>query len=207
MTDTGSGIDDDIIERIFDPFFTTKPTGKGTGMGLSVVYGVCQMHNANIQVESGIGAGTVFRLFFPAEIGADTETVAEEEYLRTGTERILFVDDEPQLTGIAEELLRSLGYTVTTSNSSTEALALLNEKPDEFDLLITDQTMPELQGIDLARHALQINPRLPVILCSGYSSTVNEVVAEAAGIRCFLMKPLTKKELCHALGEALDTSR
>jgi len=206
VSDTGCGMNEETMERIFEPFFTTKPTGKGTGMGLSVVYGICRTHEANIQVESTQGTGTTFKLYFPAVIDTSNSTHVDAHTGRRGNEHILFVDDEPVLTDMAHASLHSLGYTVTTCNDSREALELIRREPAKFQCLITDQTMPEMHGIDLARQAIVIAPNLPIILCTGYSNTVNETIAKEAGISRFLMKPLTGSDLSNALRDVLENS-
>ncbi len=201
VSDTGCGIDSEIMTKIFDPFFTTKPSKKGTGMGLSVVYGIIQSHNGNIQVESEVGKGSTFRIFLPKSETNPIENKKEEDIDITGNESILFVDDEVLLVAIITDLLVSMGYSVTSTNDSTEALNILRKTPEKFDLLITDQTMPNMTGVDLAQEALKIKRDLPIILCTVYSSTVDSEKASQMGIKKFLLKPITRNELGLAIKE------
>jgi signal transduction histidine kinase len=202
VRDTGTGIPPEIIDRIFDPFFTTKEVGEGTGLGLSVVLGIVKQAHGYITVESEPDKGSTFDVYFP-KIVEEPAPALSEETIPIGNERILFVDDEEALVEMGEELLAELGYEVTCRTSSREALALLKEDPLRFDLVITDVTMPEMTGVDLAREALAIRADLPIIMCTGYSHLVNEDAAEAAGIRAFVMKPLTKREIARTIRQVL----
>ena len=204
VKDTGSGIDEALITRIFEPFYTTKDTGKGTGLGLSVVYGVMQSHNGNIQIQSSVGKGTIFTLFFPK--AEKTATLEEETSpdIKTGHERILFVDDEDLIKEMGYDLLVSLGYRVTSTTSSLEALKILQENPDSIDLLITDQTMPNMNGLELVQEIRKINSELPIILCTGFSSKVNDEKVAELGIKALCYKPLTKRDIAEKIREVLD---
>jgi CheY-like chemotaxis protein len=204
VEDTGCGMDDKTLEMIFNPFFTTKPVGEGTGIGLAVVYGIVRMFSGNIQVESCPGAGTKFRIFLPKAEDNATKRDSDAALAITGAERVLFVDDEEVLVFLAQELLGSLGYTVTALESSTKALRILQENPDMFDILVSDQTMPCLTGIDLASEARRIRPDLPIVLCSGYSHYINPADLKAGGIIGFCPKPFTKEELGKAIRAAID---
>ena len=205
VEDTGPGIDESILPRIFEPFFSTKEPEKGTGLGLSVVYGVVKSHSGNIQIESRTGGGTVFRLYFPA---VPDEAVSEKiiiEKLSRGNEKILFVDDEEMLAELGKSMLNSLGYSVKALSDSREALNLLKASMHEYDLLITDQTMPVMTGLELAEEVVKINPDFPVIICTGFSSRVDRKKAEEAGCRGFMEKPLTLKKLSEKIREVLDS--
>lgn len=205
VRDTGCGIPRDMIDKIFDPFFTTKKVGEGTGLGLSVVHGIVKQLNGYITVESEVGKGTTFTVYLPKTTEEPTaETIVGEEALPVGSERILLVDDEEALVEMGGELLAELGYAVLCRTSSKEALALLKEDPTRFDLVITDQTMPEMTGVELAKQILAIRPDMPVILCTGFSHLVNEESVRAAGIRALVMKPLTKKEIANTIREVLN---
>jgi PAS domain S-box-containing protein len=205
VSDTGVGIPAQIRDRIFDPFFTTKAVGEGTGLGLSVVIGIVKQCGGYITVESEPGRGSTFSVYFPKVTNeALTDTAVEEEVAPTGSERILFVDDEDALLEMGEQLLTKLGYKVTSQNSSAAALALIEENPSRFDLVITDQTMPDMTGLELAKRILAIRPDMPVILCTGFSHLVDADSARGAGIRGFAMKPLRKREIARAVREALD---
>ncbi len=200
--DTGAGITPEVRLRMFDPFFTTKETGKGTGMGLSTVHGIVKAAGGFITCDSEPGQGAIFRVFLPAMDGApapaDGELIAP-----TGQGRILLVDDEAMLAEMGKTMLERLGYEVTVQTASSEALALFDRDPGRFDAVITDQTMPGLTGIELARRMLRLRPDLPIILCTGYSNQVDEAQAQAAGIRGFAMKPLAMKDLASLLHTAL----
>ncbi|WP_020678291.1 response regulator [Geopsychrobacter electrodiphilus] len=196
INDCGSGMDAATLAKIFDPFFTTKGVGKGTGMGLSVVHGIVEQFGGFIIVDSTLGQGTTFHLYFrtvkEAVSVADAETT---EPLPHGTGRILFVDDEAQIASLSKELLESQGYQTMTTSSSIKALEIFKDNPDQFDLVITDQAMPEMTGLELTRELLKIRPDIPVILCSGYSATTTEEVAKGMGVREFCMKPLEAEQL------------
>ena len=204
ISDTGCGMDRNTLERVFEPFFTTKAPGAGTGLGLAVVHGVVKRHEGAISVYSEPGKGTTFNLYFPAY---ETETqiaVPESTSIPKGHgERILFVDDEAPLATLSKVMLERLGYSVTVQTSSLEALATFSAQADQFDLVITDQTMPNLSGADLARLMMEIRPGLPVILATGYSTTINPEKAKAIGIRELLQKPNTTQTLSEAIRRVL----
>jgi PAS domain S-box-containing protein len=204
ITDTGCGMNQETLDRIFDPFYTTKPVGEGTGMGLSVVFGIIKSHNGNLTVSSTEGKGTTFLIYFPQTTKAiDTETEYETQ-LYKGTENILFVDDEEILADIGKEVLSSLGYNVTSITKSDEALTVFKKHPDKFDLLITDQTMPLITGIELSEEILKIKPDLPIILCTGYNSQADPDRVKSLGISKFFMKPVSWSELSKAIREILN---
>ncbi|MBU0995013.1 MAG: response regulator [Proteobacteria bacterium] len=207
VSDTGSGIEPDLIDKIFDPYFTTKDLGKGTGLGLSVVYGIVKAHEGTINVYSEAGSGTTFKIYLPIvekEVRL-SESVSEEA--PSGKEHILLVDDESILAGVAEKILHSLGYQVTCHTDPLEALQAFHDHPDIFDLIITDMTMPGLPGDRLAVKALKIRPDIPVVLCTGHSETINSHNAERIGIKKYLTKPLTRLELGKAIREVLDQEK
>ena len=204
VTDTGTGMEHEVMTRVFEPFFTTKGVGEGTGMGLSVVFGIVKSLQGDVTVESTPGTGSTFRVLLPR---VSEDFSADDVGLETqgGKERILFVDDEDLLAELGKGRLEKLGYEVTAVADSTEALEVFLTEPSRFDLVVTDQTMPEMTGLDLAQRLLNIRPEIPVILCTGYSDSVSEEKALAMGIRGFLMKPLGKKELAEAVRRALDS--
>ena len=203
VTDTGVGIGPDIIERIFDPYFTTKETGKGTGMGLAISHGIMKNHGGTITVESQFGKGSTFRVFFPVVKKEIVPERKENDVIPGGNERLLFIDDETLLAEMGKDMLERLGYQVTVEQSSLEALYLFQSAPDAFDLVITDQTMPDMIGVDLARRMMQIRPDIPIILCTGYSNSVDEVSAKQIGIKEFALKPLTKRSIAGLIRKAL----
>ncbi|MCK4509881.1 MAG: response regulator, partial [Desulfuromonadales bacterium] len=207
VIDTGSGMTKETMDKIFDPFFTTKAVGVGTGMGLSVVHGIVEQHGGFVTVDSILGQGTSFNIFFPiAKQDAAKLKTVKTESLPTGTERILFVDDEECIAETCGELLEYQGYKVTSVTSSTKALELFIANPEAFDLVFTDQTMPEISGADLATELLKIRPNIPIILCSGYSAKVSEVDAKRIGIRKFCHKPIDMKQLAIVARAVLDES-
>ena len=203
VADTGAGIAEDIRTRIFDPFFTTKELGKGTGMGLSIVHGIVAEYNGFIVLDSAPGQGSTFRVYLPTAARDAADDVSDLEPVPCGSEHILFVDDEEVLAEMVQSMLERLGYRVTIRTSALEALTTFQNHPDLFDLVITDQTMPGMTGLDLARRILALRPLLPIILCTGYSTLISEEKAKAHGIREFALKPLTKKDLAVLIRKVL----
>jgi len=204
VSDTGCGIPAAHIDRIFDPFFTTKDVSKGTGLGLSVVLGIVKDHQGQIFVHSAPGKGTVFDLYFPSISVVEEQPQSDSPELPGGQERILFVDDEPAIAGIAQQLLQNKGYHVDIRTDPRQALALFESDPQRYDLVITDMAMPHLTGIELALKMLEKSPHLPVILISGFSDRVDRHRAMAMGIRMYIEKPLDFRKLALAVREALD---
>ena len=207
VSDTGSGMTPETLNQIFDPFFTTKQPGEGTGLGLSVVHGIIKSHDGYITVESEPEKGTTFHVYLP-RIKEEERSIDKETLPVTGgKERILIVDDEDMLVELNEQRLRRLGYEVVATTSSMEALAIFRKEPDTFDLVITDYTMPNLTGMDLAVELLKVRATVPIILCTGQSDTVSPEKAKEIGIRGFLMKPLANRELAQAVRRVLDAKK
>ena len=207
VSDTGQGMSQDTLDRIFDPFFTTKEKGKGTGMGLSVVHGIVESYGGKVIVDSVPEKGSTFDIYIPA-IGVEESAPHQtSELLSSGTERILFVDDEELQVDLGEQMLRRLGYQVTSSMSSVNALDLFRSNPDQFDLVITDMTMPQMTGEKLAREIMQIRPDIPIILCSGYSELMTESQAKQIGIKAFVMKPIVIREMADTIRKVLDATK
>ena len=208
VKDTGMGIDEQTVTRIFEPYFTTKKQGEGTGLGLAVIHGIVEDCNGFIEVESTLGKGTAFHVFLP--IVKEEQTVITDKknksQISTGNENIFIIDDEPAIANIGQAMLTRLGYTVTTEIESLEALKKFEKNPDAFDLVITDQTMPDLTGCELAQAMLTLRPDLPIIICSGYSSVVSKDKAYALGIKKFIAKPFSKEELGETVRCVLDES-
>lgn len=204
VSDTGCGIDPSIMPKIFDPFFTTKEVGEGTGMGLSVVHGIVKSHAGLLTVDSTPGLGTVFHVYFPLVEKSADEDKAIGILHYTGTERILFVDDEETIAKLGNLTLSRFGYQVTALTSSEEALKLFTENPDNFDLVITDQSMPRLSGSELALELFKVRPRIPIILCTGYSAVISEKEAKELGICEFVVKPLVERKLAKVVRKVLD---
>ena len=204
VSDTGHGISQEEIDRIFDPYYTTKEVGKGTGMGLAVVHGIVKGHSGLITVESELGKGTTFSIFFPVVLKeAVVETETDEE-LPTGSERILFVDDEESIVKIGHQRLERLGYNVEATTSPIEALNLFISKPDQYDLVVTDLAMPKMTGDKLVKEILNIRPDIPIILCTGFSEKVNEKKAKEIGASDYIEKPLDKHDFAFKVRKVLD---
>jgi signal transduction histidine kinase len=208
VADNGCGMDAATLSRACEPFFTTKAVGEGTGMGLSVVLGMVQSHGGDLQVDSVPGEGSTFRIFLPAtEESVSCVAQDDDRASISGTERILFVDDEPMLVDLAEKVLSELGYAVMCTSNGLDALKLVQEKGSEIDILVTDQTMPGMTGVELAKEALTIRRDLPVILCTGYSSEIDREKAAAIGISRFVMKPYGAREIGKLIREVLDKKK
>lgn len=204
VSDTGAGISSEIRDRIYDPYFTTKEVGKGTGMGLSIVHGIVKSHGGSISVESAPGKGTTFRIFFPAfkgEAKTESETKAKPP---TGNEKILFIDDEKSATDMVGMMLSRLGYDAEISVNPVSALEIFRSDPDSFDLIITDMTMPQMTGDQLAQDILAIRPDVPVIICTGFSERMSEQISRDVGIRKYIQKPFNMHEIAVAIREVLD---
>ncbi|MBN2082392.1 response regulator [bacterium] len=204
VSDTGHGIAAEILERIFEPFYTTKERGEGTGMGLAVVHGIIVDLGGTITVYSEPGQGTTFNVYIPESPVDRMEKPLMVSKLPRGTEHVLVVDDEPALTQMLSAMLCSLGYRVTAYNSSREALAEFERNGVRFDIVLTDQSMPEMTGSQLSQRMLAIHPEARIVLCTGFSKTIDEQQAKGIGIRRFLLKPLTRSTLARAIRETLD---
>ena len=204
MKDTGEGIEPEIMDRIFEPYFTTKQVGKGTGMGLSVVHGIVKRNGGGLLVESEPGKGTVFEIYFPAlEMKAEEEKEPDGK-IEGGSERILFVDDEESMVNLNRIRLEQLGYQVKSTTKPVEALEWFKADPDQFDVIITDMTMPRMSGDRLAAEVLKIRPHMPVIICTGYSERMCAKKAEILGLRKYIEKPIDLRNLASALRDVLD---
>ena len=204
VNDTGPGIDPEIIERIFDPYFTTKEMGKGSGMGLSIVHGIVQNHSGAISVDSKLGKGTTFSILFPAvdeKPKIETETINK---IPRGHETILFVDDEKSIANMAQKMLKHLGYKVETSLNPLQALDLFKSKPEYFDLVITDMTMPQMTGAKLSEKLIEIRFNIPVIICTGHSSLIDEEKAKQFGIAGYVMKPVSMSIIAKTIRKVLE---
>ncbi|MBN1548199.1 MAG: PAS domain S-box protein [Syntrophaceae bacterium] len=208
VADTGCGIPPEIMPRIFDPYFTTKEKGKGTGLGLAVVDGIVRKHGGGIVVESEPGEGAAFQIYLPMVQKQPIQRIEKtKEILPAGHEKILFVDDEAILTDISSRLLMTLGYDVVTRTSSLEALELFRNKPETFDIVITDQLMPNMTGLDLAMEIISIRPDIPIILCTGFGDFATDEQAKKLGIREILKKPVSRNDLARALKKVLESEQ
>jgi PAS domain S-box-containing protein len=207
VSDTGTGIDQTLIDKIFDPYFTTKELGKGTGLGLSVVHGIVKEHGGDIRVYSEVEKGTTFHVYLPLlEDAMDSKTATASKKHPTGRERILLVDDEAPIAKMLQVILKKLGYQVTVLTSSTEALEVFRSNPSNFDLVISDKGMPNMTGEQLAGELISIRPGIPIILCTGFSDESDENRAREIGVKGFLKKPVATGDLAEmvrkVLGEA-----
>ncbi len=209
ISDTGCGMDQKTMENIFDPYFTTKKIGEGTGLGLAMVHGIVKTYNGHITVHSEPGKGTTFHVYLPQIFPAqEVETLkAVKIPYPTGTEKILIVDDEEVLVQMERLMLESLGYKVFAHTNSKELLQTFKSAPQDFDLVITDMTMPEMTGADLSRQILAIRPDMPIILCTGFSALIDKEKAIAAGISEYIMKPVVKRDLAKVVRKALDENK
>ena len=206
VQDTGEGIEAHLLPRIFEPFFTTKGAGEGTGMGLAIVHGIVADAGGAITITSQPGQGTTCTVYLPEfrqDAGISTPIGLGPEGPSRGSARVLFVDDEPALVEVAQTWLRQLGYTVTGATRPDDALALLQKAPNEMDILITDQTMAPLTGLELIRECRRLRPDLPVILCTGFSHAINEEHAVSNGADAFMAKPIDLNALAHQIEQVL----
>ncbi|MBI5556529.1 MAG: transporter substrate-binding domain-containing protein [Deltaproteobacteria bacterium] len=207
VSDTGSGMSRAVSERIFEPYFTTKEKSEGTGLGLAVVHGIIKSLQGHIEVESEPGKGTTFRVYLKTVRAAEEINVQERQSLPTGSERILFIDDDEAIAELQKKNLESLGYGVTSLIDSAEALAAFQNSPDDFDLLITDMTMPKMTGDELAGRILALRPDMPIILCTGFSERIDEKKAKLLGISEFIMKPIARTTLAVVIRKVLDEKK
>ncbi len=208
ITDNGPGMPEEIIGKIFDPYFTTKEQGKGTGLGLAVVYGIVKEHGGDIKVYSEMGKGSTFDIYFPLmKKTNDIESVPEVGAYEGGKERILLVDDEESIAKLEKEMLERLGYSVTARISGVDALEAFNASPSSYDLLVTDMSMPNISGDKLARKIKSIRPDMPIIICTGFSERINNDNIKQMGIDGLLMKPIIKSELAKMVRKVLDETK
>ncbi len=204
IQDAGHGIPAEMLDKIFDPFYSTKAEHEGAGMGLATVQGIVAQHGGIIIVNSIPNQATVFDLYFPITEEAATEPKTINTDLPKGTEKILFIDDDEMLAKLGEKLLSEMGYQVSLMTESTEALKMFTANPDHFDLVITDQTMPQLSGKELIQKLKKIRPDLRTVLCTGFSSQIDEDQAQQLGIGAFCMKPLDLPEFLQTVRRVLD---
>ena len=206
VRDTGSGMDQSTTDAMFEPFFTTKEIGEGTGLGLSVVHGIVQGHRGAIRVESAVGEGTIFRLYFPTVEGDELQPSGHSDVVAASGERILFVDDEELVADLGQQMLTRMGYAATARTSSAEALELFRAQPASFDVIVTDYTMPHMTGVQLACEIRRISPDIPIIIATGYSDTIIEQAVSRERITSLLTKPYSVKVLSQAVRNALNGS-
>jgi PAS domain S-box-containing protein len=206
VSDTGHGMDRTTVERIFEPYFTTKGPGEGSGLGLAVAHGIVKRHGGIITVYSEPEIGTTFNVFLPG-LDSDREVVGNDENITSlpgGNECILFVDDEAILAEMGQRLLEGLGYTVVAVTGSLEALEIFRGRPEEFDLIITDQIMPRMTGLELTRKIRDIRPEMPIILYTGFSEDDIREKAAVLGVENLLTKPVVIRDLADTVRKVLD---
>jgi nitrogen-specific signal transduction histidine kinase/CheY-like chemotaxis protein len=204
VSDSGCGMEKAVVERIFEPFFTTRKANEGTGLGLSVVHGIIKSHDGVITVSSTPGKGTTFDIFFPKIESDEIQEPQSSESNNKEREMILLVDDEEMMVDVTRQILERLGFDVVAKTSSIEALEAFQEEPDEFDLVITDQVMPNMTGTQLAKSLISIRPDIPVILCSGFPEDVSTEELKSIGIKEFFMKPISREEIAVIIRAVLD---
>jgi len=205
VSDTGYGITKENLERIFEPYFTTKEQGEGTGLGLAVVHGIVKEYGGDIKVYSEVGNGTVFHILFPL-IYKDSETDQKkpEEPFPTGTESIMFVDDEELLVSVGKKMLERLGYRVTGFTNPEKALKIFKDSKDSYDLVITDKTMPKMTGLDLSAEIRKIQSDIPILLCTGFKDKDIDDKIQKVGITEYVIKPISRREIAIAVRKVLD---
>ena len=204
VRDTGTGISNETIERIFEPYFTTKQKGEGTGLGLAVVHGIVASYGGTIRVHSDLGKGSTFHVYLPSIEAKQQHEADNVKSVPTGSERILFIDDELSIAELATQMLERLGYEVVSHTDSLEGLALFRARPNDFDLIITDMTMPKMTGLELAREIRNIHSDIPLILCTGFSDLITEDRLRALGITEVVNKPILKKDMAKAIRRVID---
>ena len=204
VKDNGTGISPDILDRIFEPYYTTKKSGEGTGLGLAIVHSIVLNYGGDITVESQVGHGTSFHVYLPL-INEEIPGIEDNRIeIQKGTERILIVDDEKPAVDIMQKMLEKFGYKVTSTINSRNALKIFQKNPENFDLVITDMTMPDMSGEILAKEIMSIRPGFPIILCTGFSDNINEEKANQIGISHFILKPIAMSELSKCIRDVLD---
>lgn len=207
ISDTGPGMSESQITKIFEPYYTTKSLGQGTGIGLSVVKNIINKLNGSVQVDSTLNQGSVFKVFLPAIKHIPEAPAIAERMLVGGNEHILLIDDEPSIAALGEQILRSMGYEVTTFEQSREARNWFAQHPHDIDLVISDVAMPVITGDALVRSIREIRPAIPVILCSGFSGRISHETVQALDINAFLRKPISREDLICAVRSVLDGER
>ncbi len=204
IRDTGSGMDEATLERIFEPFFTTKAVNKGTGLGLSVVHGIVRNHRGEILVYSEPGKGSVFHVYLPALDVEDEIVTQRPKTIPGGDESVMIVDDEPVIAEMVKTMLENFGYKADIFKTGMKAVIAFEQRPHQYDLLITDLTMPQMTGLDLADQLHKTNPELPIIIMTGFGDNLTQPTLKRYGIKQVIGKPVVVKELASAVRKVLD---
>ena len=204
VRDTGCGMPPQVMERIFDPYFTTKSEGEGSGLGMAVVHGIVSRYGGTIKVCSEESRGTTVNVYLPCQTDATPEKGEASNATPHGKEAILLVDDEPQLVAIENSMLTRLGYRVTTSQDSIEALEIFRRQPTAFDVVVTDMSMPKMNGLEFSQAVLAIRSDTPIIICTGYSAGLTQEKAHSVGVHGILMKPISMQTLAQSIRQAID---
>ena len=205
ISDNGKGLPPEMQERIFEPYFASKENGSFAPLDLSVIYGIVKSHHGDIICRENETGGTTFEIYLPEkENQKEKQIPLPEDDLETGTGRVLVIDDDPILVKLLVEMLSIMGYEAESNTSSKDGLKIFKDSPDEFDLVITDMTMPEMNGDALAREILSIRNNIPIILCSGFNEQISQAQAKEIGITEFIMKPINMKALSSVLSKAMD---
>jgi len=207
ISDTGCGIKQETLDQIFEPYFTTKDKGKGTGLGLSVVHGIVKKHAGVIDVKSTLGEGATFEIFLPTTELNNAKNVQDSKEMPPGQEKILFVDDEHDITNIGGEILTRLGYKVNCKNDPQTALEEFRQNSDGYDLVITDMSMPEMTGEELSAEMIKIRSDIPIILSTGYDEKFSQKATSKTTIKNYLMKPINLNELANAVRKTIDENQ
>jgi CheY-like chemotaxis protein len=208
VNDNGIGMSQETLQRIFEPYFTTKASGEGTGLGLAIVDSIIEQHGGTIDVLSELGKGTKFEIFFPICLSSDKEWMDEIEPEKPlGTERVLFVDDEQDIVDINRNGLQRLGYSVTAFSNPLEAVEYFEFNSNDFDVVVTDLTMPKMTGTDLADRIHAVRPDIPLVLCSGFAKSAREVRGKLSGILEFVEKPIKPGSVGWAIRRVMEKQR
>ncbi|MCP3872894.1 MAG: response regulator, partial [Desulfobacteraceae bacterium] len=208
VSDNGIGMSQNTIHNIFEPYFTTKEQGKGTGLGLAVVFGIVKEYGGDIKVYSEVEKGTTFNIYLPLmEKSPDRIVIDKGSETAVGTEKILLVDDEVSVAKLEGQMLSRLGYQVSVKTNINDALKVFRSNPNFYDLVISDMTMPNMTGDQLAKEILSTKSDIPIIICTGFSERINKEQAEAIGVKGFLMKPVVKSDMAQMVRKVLDESK
>jgi CheY-like chemotaxis protein len=204
VSDTGSGIAPEELDKIFEPYYTTKETGKGTGLGLALVHGTVTKYGGSIMVDSQLGQGSVFTILLPSSSRIEERKISETEELPGGSETILLVDDELPIVKLTQQNLKKLGYRVIGTTDSREALEIFRADPHKFHLVISDMTMPHITGDKMAIELMKIRADIPVIISTGFSNRMSSETASEMDIKALVSKPVSKKDLANTIRRVLD---